>query len=87
MHNRFTEEFVAMDTKWYQLRYHKSSCFIALNPKSSLIYRATLKQHNYKASSLMNLNYGLEIHILGFYVLHVKCNSLTDLNSPWKCDC
>ena len=61
MHNRFTEEFVAMDTKWYQLRYHKSSCFIALKPKSSVIYRATLRQHNDKASSLVNLNYGLEI--------------------------
>ena len=34
MHNRFTEEFVAMDTKWYQLRYYKSSCFIALKPDS-----------------------------------------------------
>ena len=85
MHNRFTEDFVAMDTKWYQLRYHKSSCFIALKPKSSVIYRATLRQHNYKASSLVNLNYGLEIHILGFCVLHVKWNSLNDFNSPWKC--
>ena len=27
----------------------------------------------------MNLNYGLEIHILGFYVLHVKWNSLYDI--------
>ena len=60
-----------MDTKWYQLRYHKSSCF-ALKSKRSVIYRATLRQHNYKASSLVNLNYGLEIHILVFCVLHVK---------------
>ena len=88
MHNRFTEEFVAMDTKWYQLRYHKSSCFIALKPKFSVIYRATLEAtYNYKASSLVNLNYGLEIHILGFCVLHLKWNSLNDFNSPWKCDC
>ena len=87
MHNRFTEEFVAMDTKWYQLRYHKSSRFIALKPKSSVIYRTTLRQHNYKASSLVNLNYGLEIHILAFCVLHVKWNRLNDFNSPWKCDC
>ena len=27
----------------------------------------------------MNLNYGLEIHILGFCVLHIKWNSLNDL--------
>ena len=27
----------------------------------------------------MNLNCGLEIHILGFCVLHVKWNSLNDL--------
>ena len=79
MHNRFTEEFVAMDTKWYQLRYDKSSCFIALKPKCSVIYRATQRQHSYKASSLVNLNYGLEIHILGFCVLHVKWNSLNDI--------
>ena len=69
MHNRFTEDFVTMGTKWYQLRYHKSSCFIALKPKNSVIFRATLRQHSYKASSLVNLNYGLEIHILGFCVL------------------
>ena len=89
MHNRFTVEFVAMDTKWYQVRYHKSSCFIALKPISSVIYRATLRQHtcNYKASSLVNLNYGLEIHILDFCVLHVKWNSLNDFNSPLKGDC
>ena len=43
--------------------------------------------YNYKASSFVNLNYGLEIHILGFCVLHVKWNSLNDFNSPWKCDC
>ena len=58
MQNRFTEEFVAMDTKWYQLRYHKSSCIFALKPKSSVIYRATLRQHSHKTSSLVNLNYG-----------------------------
>ena len=79
MHNSFTEELVAMDTKLYQLRYHKSSCFIALKPKSSVIYRATLRQHSYKASSLVNLNYGLEIHVLVFCVLHVKWNSLCDI--------
>ena len=81
MHNRFIEEFVAMDTKWYQLRYHKSSCFIALKPKSSVIYRTTLRQQSYKASSLVSLNYGLEIHVhvLGFCVLHVKWNSLYDI--------
>ena len=67
-----------MDTKWYQLRYLKCSCFIALKPKSSIIYRATLRQHSYKAISLVNLNYALEIHILGFCVLHVKRNSLND---------
>ena len=27
----------------------------------------------------MNLNYGLEIHILGFCVLHVKWNGVNDI--------
>ena len=78
MHNRFTEEFVAMDTKWYQLRYHKSSCFIALKAKSSVVYRATLRQHGNVIADFSGLDRRLVNSFDYMYFNRIKANQIVE---------